>query len=395
MIKKYFSVSLFLFIFSFGFSQQRAQLSVYSEISIITVGPGDKLYEAFGHSALRIKDPVLNIDLVYNYGIFDFNAPHFYTNFVKGKLLYKLARYPFSYFKDDYQHDKRWVKEQVLDLTQTEKQRFFVTLEHNALPKFATYLYDPYFNNCATKMLDISKKVLANKVSFDDRYYTKKLSYRQLMHQELPWNTWGSFGIDLALGSKLDQIADAKGATYLPDYVFKAFKHAVIFQKNQPKKLVKKTTTVLNFPEKKPVVGLFNPLLIFSLLSLIGLWITYKDFKKKKRTQWLDFILFFSTGILGSFIVFLWFFTNHSTTPNNFNFLWTFAPNLVIAFLVKKEQPKKWLKYYIYLLLLFLLAIPFIWIGKIQLLPPAIIPVLILLLIRYLFLIKTLLSFKE
>ena len=83
----------FSFILMLSFSiKGQVQLSVYSEISIITADSGDNLYESFGHSALRLKDPILNLDLVYNYGVFDFDAPNFYSNFVKGRLLYKPIR---------------------------------------------------------------------------------------------------------------------------------------------------------------------------------------------------------------------------------------------------------------------------------------------------------------
>jgi hypothetical protein len=84
-----------LFFLILAFSKTfyaQVNLSVYSEISIITAGPGTELYEAFGHSAIRIKDPVLKLDLIYNYGMFDFDAPNFYSNFTKGKLLYSLSR---------------------------------------------------------------------------------------------------------------------------------------------------------------------------------------------------------------------------------------------------------------------------------------------------------------
>ena len=52
---------------------QELKLSNHSEISIITVGPGELLYEAFGHSAIRVKDSVLGFDYIFNYGLFDFN----------------------------------------------------------------------------------------------------------------------------------------------------------------------------------------------------------------------------------------------------------------------------------------------------------------------------------
>ena len=364
----------------------QVQLSVYSEVSIVTAGPGTELYEAFGHSAIRIKDPVLQLDLIYNYGMFDFDQPNFYSNFTKGKLLYKLARYDFKYFLASNKNDKRWVKQQVLNLDQQQKQAYFIYLEKNALPENATYFYDPYFNNCATKLRDITAEILGNKVDFKAGNVEENKSFRQLMNKEIPWNTWGSFGINLALGSKLDTKIDFKNYMYLPDYVHTIFKNSIVTIRNQPENLVKREDILLDFKELEQEISIFNPFLVFSVMSLFGLFITYKDFKNKKRTKWFDFTLLFSTGILGVLIVFLWFFTNHSTTPNNFNFLWAFAPNLLIAFLVLKNQPKKWLLFYFKFLLILLILIPVLWILEIQLFPTSIIPLLILLCVRYLFL---------
>jgi hypothetical protein len=370
--------------------QAQVQLSVYSEISIVTAGPGSVLYEAFGHSAIRIKDPVLQLDLIYNYGIFDFNTPDFYTNFTKGNLLYKLARYDFKYFLASYKKDKRWVKQQVLNLNQQQKQAFLIYLENNALPENATYFYDPYFNNCATILRDITSTILKDQVIFSDNNLNKNLSFRQLMDKEIPWNTWGSFGINFILGSKLDTKPDFKQYMYLPDYVYSIFKNSTLFVKNQPKSLVKREDILLDYKELEQKISIFSPFLIFSIISFIGIFFTYRDYKKKKRTKWLDFTLLFVTGTLGIVVIFLWFFSDHSTTPNNFNFLWAFAPNVFIAFLVLKQHPKKWLHTYFKFLIFMLGLIPVFWVLEIQLFPISTIPLLILLFIRYLYVSKKL-----
>ena len=370
-------------------SKSQVQLSVYSEISIVTADAGNELFEAFGHSAIRIKDPVLQLDLVYNYGIFDFNAPNFYTNFTKGRLLYKLGRYQFKYFLESYKQDKRWVKQQVLNLTQQQRQAFFMYLEKNASPQNATYLYDPFFNNCASKLKDITTTILGDKVEFNDKEIEKELSFRTLMNREIHWNTWGGFGINLALGSKLDKTANLQQYMYLPDYVYTIFKNSTVYFKNQKQPLVKKEELLLDFPNRKQSIPFISPLLVFSIIALLGIFITYRDNKNQKRTEWLDTILLITTGLVGFLIVFLWFFTDHSTTPNNFNVLWAFAPNLIIVFLLNKG--KKWLSTYFIFLLFLLVIIPIIWITNIQHFPIAVIPLLILLFVRYLFLSK---SFK-
>ena len=167
MKKKYF---FFLLLFSIytGLGAQ-IKLSEYAEVSIVTAGPGNEFYEAFGHSAIRIKDPVLRLDLIYNYGMFDFNAPNFELNFTKGNLIYSMGRYNFRDFLAGYKRDKRWVKQQVLNLTQEERQSFFIYLENNALPENKNYNYDPYFDNCATKLRDITTAILGDKVVLSNK----------------------------------------------------------------------------------------------------------------------------------------------------------------------------------------------------------------------------------
>ncbi|PQJ77807.1 lipoprotein N-acyltransferase Lnb domain-containing protein [Polaribacter porphyrae] len=386
-MKKY--ILFFIVCFSLStsiFSQ--VKLSVYSEISIVTAGPGTALYEAFGHSAIRIKDPVLRLDLIYNYGVFDFNQPNFYTNFAKGHMLYTLARYDFKYFIASYNKDKRWLKQQVLNLTQQQKQAFFMYLEKNALPENAAYLYDPYFDNCATILRDITDDVLGDKVQFNDNYANKNLSFRDLTNNEIHWNTWGSFGLNLIAGIQLDKKPTSKQYLFLPDYVFDSFKNAKTKVNGESKNLVLKEETLLNFKEKKAEISIFNPLLIISLLSLLGIFITYKNFKNNKRSKYIDFSLFFISGFIGCILCFFWFFSSHTTAPHNYNVLWAFPLNIIVAFLALRAQfPKKILLYLKFLLALFIF-IPILWIFGIQVYPLALIPFLIFIVTRYLFLIK-------
>ncbi|WP_028891912.1 DUF4105 domain-containing protein [Tenacibaculum sp. 47A_GOM-205m] len=392
MIKKIAFILLTLLSINLGFSQNTntLTLSKFSQISVITSGPGEALYEKFGHTAVRVKDPVLQLDLIYNYGIFDFEDPNFYINFTKGFMKYKLARYPFYLSLKSAQQDSRWVKEQVLNLTQQQKNEFFKFLENNALPQNASYFYDPFFDNCATRPRDIIQKITGDNLVFKDDFVSENLSLRQLMNKEINPNTWGSLGINIALGSKLDKIASPSEYLYLPDYIFEALKASKIIKGNKEEDLVKKTNILLDFEEKEAKSDAFSPFLAILLFSLLGLFITYKDIKNSKRSKWLDFILFFITGTLGLLIVFLWFFTNHSTAPNNFNFLWAFAPNLMVAFFLLKENPPKWIHIYVKILLIFLVLIPVVWLTKIQLYTYPITPLFILLGIRYWYLQKTL-----
>ena len=385
MIKK---TRIFILLSFLSIIQNNAQanLSVYSEISIVTAGPGEKLYEKFGHAAIRIKDPVLNLDLIYNYGVFDFNQPNFLLNFADGKMYYVLARYDFKYFLASYKKDKRWVKQQVLDLTTAEKQYFFLYLESNALTKNATYLYDPFFNNCASKLRDITTKILNENVVLSSKNIQNKKTLRKLMNKEIVWNTWGNFGINLITGTILDIERNQLEYTYLPDYLFKTIKNAKIKRENKFVSLVKKEEVLLSFKEISNTTSIFNPLFLFTVLLFLVIFITYKDLKNQQRAKWLDFIIFFITGIVGLILSYFWFFSSHKTAPNNYNILWAFFPNLIVAFMITKALAKKWLSKYLMVLFACLLLVPVLWILGLQVFPITAIPLLLLLLIRYLFL---------
>ena len=132
---------------------------------------------------------------------------------------------------------------------------------------------------------------------------------------------------------------------------------------------------------------LLTPLFWSLMLMVLVFSITYKDHKNNKRTKGMDFALFLTTGLAGILIFFLWFITDHTATANNFNILWAFPFNLVLAFLVgrKKALPAWTVKYMLFLILMLFVVI-LLWIMKVQIFSPVLIPILLALGSRYFFL---------
>ena len=383
-MKKLFFFILFSTLSFISFSQS-IQLSPQAEISIITVGDGKELYDTWGHSAIRVKDIPNEIDIVYNYGTFDFNTPNFYTKFARGKLLYDLGRDSFYRFLKYYMSQNRGVVEQVLDLTPTQKQQYFNFLENNAKPENKSYLYDFFFDNCATKLRDVTTEVLGDSVNYKDELLQNNVTFRDLIYQKLDAHPWGKFGIDIALGSVIDKKASPKQTTFLPVYAYRGFKNAVVVRDGKEVPLVKQTTILYKHQKEKTSSSMLTPVFLFSILALLVIVITYNDYKKQKRTKSVDFIVLFSTGLVGLVVFLLWFATDHTATAKNYNILWAFLPNVFVSFLVLKNDVNPWLKkYYLGLLFLLLLTVVF-WVAKIQIYSTGLIPILVLLVIRYVF----------
>lgn len=369
--------------FSFGFAQG-AELSPLSKISLLTVGTGEELAAKFGHSAIRFQDPALGIDEVYGYGTYDFEDPNFYLNFTRGKLAYTISRMPFKYFEYSYQQEQRWVKEQILDLNLEQRNAIVTFLEHNLLPENKKYKYDFLFDNCATRIPLVFEKTLGHGFKFDYDYLENHYTFRELIRMNLNPNSWSNFGIDLALGSVIDRKASPYEHLFLPIYVYKQMQHTTL--NNRP--IVKTETHLLDIPEQEfHTPFLVTPAFWFGVLLVLVGWVTYADFMNNKRSRWLDMSLFLSTGLAGMLILFLWFFTDHEATKMNFNALWAFVPNGVVAFYLIKKQGLTWLGTYMAIALGFLLLSVILWFLKVQLFSPLMIFILLALAIRYLFLL--------
>jgi len=362
---------------------QKIELTPLSKISVLTAGSGSELYSSFGHSAIRVQDPTLGVDAVYNYGMFDFTTPNFYTKFTRGKLNYTLARERFPYFLLGYEQEKRWVKEQSLDLTLEERKALFQFLDTNYLPENRDYKYDFFYNNCATKIWDVLKEVYGEKLVLDENYLDQLYTHRQLIHQNVPTNSWSGFGIDLALGSVIDDIATPKEHMFLPEYVMKQMDKAQL----GTKPLASKPEVVLDFePVDNHLPFFLSPAFWLSVFLVTVLILTYLDFKSNTRRRWLDFILFFVTGIAGVVIIFLWFFTDHTATAGNFNILWAFPPNLIVAFIATQKKGPNWIaKYALFLLVLIAITLV-LWLFGVQIFSPLLILVWLALGTRYFFL---------
>ncbi|WP_165605799.1 DUF4105 domain-containing protein [Flavivirga aquatica] len=379
--KTLFFLSIILFIKN---TNAQNKLSSEAQVSVLTIGPGTSLNDAFGHSGFRIKDPVKRIDVVFNYGVYDFDAPNFYTKFAQGKLNYLIG---LNYYKDFYQSyttQNRSIKEQILNLSLEEKQNIYDFLVKNYKPENKRYLYDFFFNNCATKIKDVTNIALKNSITFNTPDDFKDATFRTLIQNNLNKNSWGSLGIDIALGSVIDKKATREDHMFLPENIYKFFKNATF--KN--KKLVK--DNIILYSKKENSIShqfLTSPLFIFGVIALLIILITYNDFKKTKQSVWLDIILFSTTGLIGVLLLLLWFATDHSGTHQNYNLLWASALNILVIGQLLRTKVSSWFIKYLKFLIISMCLLTLHWIIGVQVFAIGLIPLLIALFIRYIYLV--------
>ena len=380
------TTTIFILLISL-FSSAQLKLSNASEISVLTIGSGHLLNDSFGHSAIRVKDSLNNFDLVFDYGRYDFESKGFYLNFTRGKLNYMVGRSAFDDFLSFYKYQNRQVKEQQLNLSTKQKTAFYNFLTENMKPENKYYPYDFFYNNCATKITDAIESILGDQIKYFPTSSFKKDTFRNLIRSNLIVNSWGSLGIDIALGSKIDQKATVKEHIFLPKNLYTLLEDARIGSTDlkivKKSKLLNSSITINKASDK-----IVSPLAILSLIALVILLITYKDFKKNKRSIWLDVSLFASTGFIGLVLLLLWFATNHTATAYNYNLLWAFATNLLfIPSISKTHLTNRGVKYIVFLVILLTLMLLH-WVTGVQSFSVGLIPFLFAISVRYLFLIR-------
>ena len=337
MMKTRLAVIFFILSVTVNSLARIPQLSHFSDISIITCDPGDEaLYAAFGHSAIRVYDPENNIDLAFNYGVFDFNQPNFYLNFAKGYLNYKLGVREFSDFLYAYQYYDRTVREQVLQLTYDQKTAVFQFLMENARPENCYYYYDYFYDNCATRVWDVFEKVLGASITLDETYVVTGQSFRDLVNIYTREQLWGDFGIDVCLGLPMDKELAPKEFMFLPDYIFKGFEYTTIQMGATAIPIVRSTGVVYQKRGHEQETSFLTPNVTFWSLAILILLLTFASMKWKMDLRVFDQIWFITMGLLGLFLTLLWTATDHNAASGNLNIFWAipfhFPAALMLAF---------------------------------------------------------------
>lgn len=359
-----------------GSLQAQQTLSENARISLMTVAPGDMLYSTFGHSALRVYDPVLRIDRCYNYGTFNFDEPNFLLNFCRGRLRYYLDTEPYPSFEYGNLREQRPMQEQLLNLTAEQRQRLFDLLQENAREENKYYMYDFFYDNCATRIRDIVKEAFFHQIAFDSSALPIGTTMRHLLRPYLRDMPWTQFGIDLGLGLPADRVALAEDYMFLPDYVHDLFAMAKL---NDTTMLVASEQNIPFMPLPTRLAyqpGFFgNPLWVMCLVAVLGVASMFS----RRAERVFDPLFWFVLGLAGLVLFLLWAATDHTTTKMNWNILWALPTHLLFFW---RRQRTEWTENYFmatgalaFLTLLFWGFLP-------QDLPEAALPIVILVVLK-------------
>lgn len=354
---------LFLTYGSTAHCQNRNETAAASqaEISLLTCGPRPNVYSLYGHTAIRYRDPSQGIDIAVNYGIFSFDKPFFILRFVFGLTDYEMGIEYFDDFVSHYSHTGCGIYQQVLNLTDKEKETIAAAIRTNYEPQNRTYRYNYFYDNCTTRARDIITRNIDGDVRYADDNKPEYPSFRNLIHGYNETHRWARFGNDMLLGVKADRPTSYAQQQFLPEILSRDLNTAYVATTGgTQRKLVKDAFWVV--PHTKGVGAddfPLSPSAAMGIVAAIIVVLTIVEWRKKANFWAIDLVTMSVTGLCG-LILLAMVFSEHPTVSLNLQILLLNPVTLVMMphtiKRLRKRQSALWIKIWAMLIVAFLIG---------------------------------------
>jgi hypothetical protein len=297
------------------------------------MGPGDQVWEKFGHNAIWIHDAANRTDIAYHWGLFDFADKEFIPRFILGRMRYSMGAFDFDETIDAYRRTNRMVWAQQLNLTPAQRQKLADFVAWNVLPENRYYHYDYFRDNCSTRVRDALDGALGGLIRRSTENIPSHSTYR-FHTARLTQDDWGVFtGTMYGLGEPVDRQLSAYEEMFLPVRMMNRLRSVKVG--NQPLVLSEQVLVEATRPPEDTQVrrGMIGYLLIALVTIVIGVALWLFGGKGKSATGALVVAAIWSlvSGIAGFVLTFLWAFTDHLYSYRNENVL-QFSPLSLVLF---------------------------------------------------------------
>jgi hypothetical protein len=299
-------------------------------VVLLTMGNGDAVWEMFGHNAIWIHDPAEGTDRVYNYGVFDFDSPGYWSRFIAGNWLYELGVGDIASTLAAYRWLNRSVWAQELALTEAQKRTLQAFLDRNALPENREYLYDYYRDNCSTRVRDALDLVLGGRLRAATEGRASGTTFRWHSERLGAVDPLSYVGLAAGLGPRADREIDLWEEMFLPAKVRERVREIAAPDPNgAPVPLVSREWTLFEAvgraPERAAPPARVHWFLLAGVLyagALAGLARAGAGSAAARAGHAaLASLWLLASGVGGAVLLFLWGFTSHTIAHANENLL--------------------------------------------------------------------------
>ncbi|MBL4573456.1 MAG: DUF4105 domain-containing protein [Gammaproteobacteria bacterium] len=319
---------------------------------LITVDVGSKVWDNFGHTALRVIDENTNTDIVFNWGLFRINGGpvSFSYNFFKGIMNYELGtRSPNQEFAM-YRSQERSVWQDKINLTNPQKEILYRRLLWNLRAENIVYPYQYFFDNCTTRVRDYLDEALSGRIASVNDGVTNSTFRDQVMAHYESVAVIG-FSLDVLMNSNVDRLMSEWEEMFLPLKLRESLYliESDVAENGVRNKLLSGPQEVMLFapptvatdPYQIASIGLLAPVLMLLLMlkkipmsyfathSRIGLKLPGFNFR---LLGLLGIVTALFSGIYGVLMLGSWFVSEHLDLHHNINLLLFWPTDLLGLF---------------------------------------------------------------
>jgi hypothetical protein len=299
------------------------------DIALITFGPGEEIWERFGHNAILIRDRNTGAQRLYNYGMFDFAQKNFWLNFARGRMLYRIS---VSTPEDDYpiyRDEGRWIVEQDLDLTPAQRLRLRDALDWNARPENAQYLYEYFRDNCSTRVRDALDDAIGGAIREQTIAPSRGFTYRMDADRLMQPEGAVMLAMDAGLGRFADQRLSYWDESFVPMEFMRHVRQVSVLDlsSGERKPLVRDEKRIANARIAEPAD--FPPDWFWQALATgIAIALALLALARLRADTWARILFAFIAATLsvvlgmgGVVLLALWTLTDHISAWRNENLL--------------------------------------------------------------------------
>lgn len=304
-------------------------------VTLLTVGPGDEVFERFGHNLLWIRNLESGESVVWDWGLFDFEEPGFYTRFLFGNTRYWMAGHDPQRTLDFYRARNREVIAQDLALTPGQRAALDTFVRVNAADENKFYRYAYFTDNCSTRLRDALDIVTDGAIRRAlDSSAAKPLSYRTETLRLVQPDPWLVLGMDIALGLPADHKMSDWQQAFIPMRLRDALRTVSVHGVDGamvPFVADERVLVSANRAATREDVNAGPPAMLVlgaaTALALVSLLLGEAAHRGVRFARGglvtLGIITHVGVGLIATALLFMWSFTRHD--------FWNWNPHLLLA----------------------------------------------------------------
>ncbi|MDR3337747.1 MAG: DUF4105 domain-containing protein [Treponema sp.] len=304
----------------------------YLTVKVAVMGPGDELYFWWGHIALVIDDAVTGESRFFDYGIFSFEADHFFSNFALGRLRYSCGVSPAERSYRAYRNTNRDITLYTLDLPPQVREEVRRFAETNVLPENKYYWYHHFKDNCSTRIRDIIDLATAGQFKAVLGSAPARYTLRQEVMRHTWFNPFFDWFFSFLMGQDIDVPITVWEEMFLPQAVGDRILDFTYTDAGGNERNLVTKVEALNRAVNRPVVldvprrqwprELVLGLAVSVLIAMLMLLKRGSPVASRISLGVVQSLLGLFFGVAGSVLCFMSFFTNHDYTYHNINVIY-------------------------------------------------------------------------